>query len=319
MKRWIISFILLITVAYISSTAFSTLNTATLCADCHSREYNSYLTPLSSDMSIHREYNITCVECHSNKNIKGNIDAKKAILNLIILNKTYSLINNLFTTNYSFNTSDLSALRPNCIKCHPSEKIIYNHTNASVCEDCHFFHRKMQKFNTGLWRRMGEGAHRNLTCGDCHGKKANKPELPQCTKCHVTHLKGATWGRDTCLGCHANPHFPIKNAVFRGNITKEMCAACHNTTYLVLKTYDSRHNRNVPSCISCHPRHKHTKSCIECHIPHGPLHPGSNCNTCHRYVNACMDCHTNPHAPMSGLPTATGEALAEYAKERHLS
>lgn len=326
MKKWLILAILLIALsAYASSNILSSLNDPLLCADCHATEYKNYLLPVNnSDLPAHKENNITCIDCHSPRGLQGNLAAKRVVLNFIILNKTYPLINQLFASNTSFNesfyVSDFSILKANCTKCHDIRKIKtykFNHSNVSGCEKCHLLHKEIQKPEASFWKRMGEGGHKNLTCGDCHGTDVTRlDELPQCTKCHTPHLKGAQWDRSVCLGCHNDPHLPIKNAVFKSTLTKETCAACHKNVYQTLTVYNSKHN-NLPSCTNCHPRHKEAKSCMDCHLQHGKLHSGANCgDSCHGYVRGCTDCHTNPHAPLSGLPIILGgEQWKEYAKQ----
>lgn len=326
MKKWLIpAFLLVIASAYASSIVLSSTSDPLFCADCHATEYRNYLAPINnSDLPLHKKNDITCIECHSPRDIQGNLAAKRVILNFMILNKTFPLINELFASNYSlnesFNASAFSILKANCTKCHDIKKIKsleFNHSNASGCEKCHLLHKEPEKPEIGFWKRIGEGGHKNRTCADCHGTDVTRLDnLPQCTKCHSTHLKGAQWDRSTCLGCHSDPHLPIKDATFKGTLTKETCAACHNNVYQSLTVYDSKHNKNVPSCTNCHPKHKEAISCMSCHNPHRQFHPGSECGSCHGYVSRCTDCHTNPHAPLSGLPIITGgEQWREYAKQ----
>lgn len=327
MKKWLILALVLIALsAYATTSTLNSLNSPLLCADCHSAAYKNYLIPLNnSDLPAHKENKIGCIECHSQQGLQGNIAAKKVILNVLILNKTYPVINKLFSSDSNFSesisASDVLLIKANCTKCHDVNKIkarTFNHSGASACEKCHILHNGTQKPETSFWKRLGEGGHRNITCGDCHGTDATRlDELPQCTKCHTPHLKNAQWDRSTCLGCHNDPHLPVKNAVFKGSITKEMCAACHNNIYQILKVYDSKHNKNVPSCTNCHPKHKAANTCMSCHSAHGQLHQGSSCgDSCHGYVKGCSDCHTNPHAPLSGLPIIQGgDQWREYAKQ----
>ncbi|MDD5473030.1 MAG: hypothetical protein PHU34_02660 [Candidatus Methanoperedens sp.] len=326
MKKWLIlAFLLIALSAYASSAILRSINDPLLCAGCHATEYKNYLAPgNNSVLPAHKENNITCIECHSQQGLQGNLAAKRIVLDFIILNKTYPVINKLFASNTSYNTSlnvsEFSILTANCTKCHDIKKIkiqTLNHSNASNCEKCHIFHKEPPKQEVSFWKRIGEGGHRNRTCSDCHGTDVTRlDELPQCTKCHTPHQKGAQWDRSVCLGCHNDPHLPVKDSVFKGAITKEMCSVCHNRVYQTLTIYDSKHNKNVPSCTNCHPQHKKAKSCMDCHVPHGPFHSGSRCSSCHGYVAGCKDCHTNPHAPLSGLPVITGgDQWQEYAKQ----
>jgi len=326
MKKWLIPALLLIAgAAYASSVAFNDISKPLFCADCHAAEYRNYLIPINdSDLPVHKARNITCIDCHSSPGFQSNLAAKKLLIKAKLINYSMPAINSLLRANYtlnsSLNASDFSILKANCTKCHEVKKIKsleFNHSNASKCEGCHLLHKEPQKPEAGFWKRMGEGGHKNRTCGDCHGTDVTRlEELPQCTKCHSTHLKGAQWDRNVCLGCHNDPHLPVKNAVFKGTLTKETCSACHNNIYKTLTVYDSKHNKNVPSCTNCHPAHRQAKSCGDCHMPHGPPHSGSKCDSCHGYVKGCKDCHTNPHAPLSGLPMISGgEQWIEYAKQ----
>ncbi len=327
MKRWLILAFLLITAsAYASSVVFSGLNDPLFCANCHTDDYKNYtLPPINSDLPAHKEKNITCIECHSSHGAQSELAAKKFLINILLTNYSLSAINILYNSNFTFNQSvnisGFAILKASCIKCHNTKKISslrFNHSNTSYCGGCHIMHNEnktLEKPDSSFWRRMGEGGHRNRTCGDCHGTDPRLlEELPQCTKCHIPHLKGTQWDRSICLGCHNDPHLPVKKAVFSGTITKEMCAACHDAVYRTLTTYNSKHN-NQPSCTSCHPKHGEAITCMECHSPHGPLHKGSECSSCHSYVDGCPNCHTNPHAPLNGLPRISDAAQFEnYAK-----
>lgn len=314
MKKWLmIALFLFVISAYASTTAFNNFNSPLFCADCHPDEYNNYVSPIpDSDMPAHKDKQITCIQCHSPSGPDGDLTAKKFFLNLMILNQTSPLINGSSLLNFSI-------LKTDCAKCHILKKInvaSYNHSNTSDCENCHLMHNKSTKLELSFLKHMGEGGHKNLACGDCHGTDISRlNDLPQCTKCHTTHLKGAQWDRSTCLGCHDNPHNPTRNPVFKANISKEICAACHEKVYQTLTAYDSKHN-GLPYCTDCHPKHGEKKTCISCHtIKHGVLHPDSKCSSCHGYINRCTDCHLDPHAPMKDLPNIKGQKqLQDYAK-----
>lgn len=324
--KWLILALLLIAgAAYASSITLNNINKPLFCADCHASEYRNYIIPVNdSDLPVHKARNITCIDCHSSSDTQSNLAAKKLLINAKLVSYLLPAFNSLLRANYtlneSFNSSGFSILKANCTKCHEVKKISsseFNHSNASRCESCHLLHKEPQKPEAGFWKRMGEGGHRNRTCAECHGTEVTQlSELPQCTKCHSPHLKGAQWDRSTCLGCHNDPHLPVKNAVFKGTLAKETCSACHDNVYRTLTVYDSKHNKNVPSCTNCHPAHRQAKKCMDCHSSHGQLHSGTKCNSCHSYVSGCTDCHTNPHAPLSNLPIITGgEQWIEYARQ----
>lgn len=323
MIKWLILALLLVAVsAYASSNVFSRTDEPALCSNCHAAEYRSYLAPInSSDMPVHKEKGISCIECHSPPGIQSELAARKLLVDLQLINYSLPAINRLFQANFtlkqSSNSTNFSIFKANCIKCHDTGKIkwiSFNHSNTSRCEYCHILHREYDKSlkpEVSFWKRMGTGGHKNLTCAICHGTDPSRIEFPQCTKCHTPHLKGAQWDRSICLGCHNNPHYPVRNAAFSGNLTKEACGACHTNEYNNLTAYNSKHN-NLPLCTNCHPKHRVASLCKDCHS-HGSSHPGSSCNSCHYYVERCNDCHTNPHAPLKGLPSGSvgWEGLAE--------
>lgn len=327
MKIWLIPALLLVVAsAYISSVVFGSLNDPLYCTRCHSSNYETYISPPNnSDMPVHTGTGITCIECHSSAGFQSSLAAKKFLINIQLINYSLPALNRLMSSNFtldeSVNASDFAILKANCIKCHNVKKIIsfgFNHSSASSCDGCHIMHEeKPAEPESSFWKHMGEGGHRNVTCGDCHGTDPTRLEdLPQCTKCHKPHLKDAQWDRSICLGCHGDPHLPVKNAVFKDTLTKEMCAACHKDIYDNLTTYSSKHNQDIPSCVNCHPKHMQVMACIKCHIPHGPPHKDSNCNSCHNYASVCTDCHTDPHNPRGDLPTISdGGQWEEFAKK----
>lgn len=327
MKRWLIPALLLVVAsAYISSVVFGSLSDPLYCAGCHASNYKTYISPPNnSNLPAHTETGITCIECHSSPGFQSSLAAKKFLINIQLINYSLPALNRLmssnFTLNESINTSDFAILKADCTKCHNVKKIISftsNHSNASSCTGCHIMHEeKPIKPDTSFWRHMGEGGHRNRTCGDCHGTDPTRLEdLPQCTKCHKPHLKDAQWDRNICLGCHSDPHLPVRDAVFKDTLTKEMCSGCHIDIYDNLTMYNSKHNQNVQACVNCHPKHRQALACIKCHRPHGPPHKGSGCNSCHKYVSVCSDCHINPHNPRGNLPTISdGGQWEEFAKQ----
>ncbi len=326
MKKWLIPVLVIITMlAYISSTAFDDLEKPVSCAGCHTAEYGSYLSPINnSELPVHKNNKITCIECHSSPGFQSDFEIKKLLLKKHLINYSLPAINTIFQANSTLNetldASELTFLKPDCIKCHDVIKIETrnpDHTTVPNCRNCHIFHKEPAKNTSiGFWKLMGEGGHRNLTCSACHGTDVMQlGALPQCTKCHSPHLKGAQWDRSVCLGCHSDPHIPVKNAVFNNTPAKEACGACHNNVYQTLTVYASKHNW-LSSCASCHPKHREKMECMTCHTTnrHIKFHPGAKCDSCHGKVTRCTDCHTNPHAPLKGLPIILGQQQwEEYA------
>lgn len=305
MKKWL-TIISIIAVSALTAMLITTyingyVSSSQFCATCHETKYNYTNYIINYSYNSHSSHGITCIQCHS-----GNItQTKKLLIKAAIINEINPLLNHVFKNNYTFNQSFNPSLlkeelKPNCIKCHNISTIKvtrFNHstaTPATACWLCHAMHAGESTTNFSL--KLGTGAHRNKTCADCHGTSSDI-QIPACTKCHTTHEKGAVWDNGVCLGCHSDPHQPVRNATFAHGIPKERCAVCHETVYYTLKVYNSKHN-DLPTCVSCHLSHGTKKRCVECHGNH-PLRHQVGCSGCHGKVSGCTTCHTNPHAPKS--------------------
>jgi hypothetical protein len=326
MNKWLIlAFLLIAASAYGSFITLKDFENPLSCADCHANEYKNYLLPINnSELPVHKNNKITCIDCHSSPGFQSDLEIKKLILKKHLVNYSLPAINTIFQVNSTLNetldASELALLKPDCIKCHDVRKIetrAPDHTIVPNCMNCHTFHKEPSKnTGTGFWKLMGEGGHRNLTCGACHGDDVMQlGKLPQCTKCHSPHLNGAQWDRSVCLGCHSDPHIPVRNSVFNDTPPKEACGACHNSVYQTLTIYDSKHNW-LPSCASCHPKHREKMECMTCHTNnrHDKFHPGAKCVSCHGLVTRCTGCHTDPHAPLKNVPIISGQQQwEEYA------
>lgn len=304
--------------AYGAIQVFNYSGQPKFCDSCHEvRPYQKYANPdPDSIIPMHKKFGISCIDCHSGseKGIKGQVEARKAIMNVAIKSKINSMINQYFHTNFTYNTSGFKSLRADCIKCHSlSDARHLNITNTGrlrSCYSCHWVHSRPNDSEPHLSRKIGIGLHKNRTCMDCHGTDFS---IPFCRKCHKTHIEGADWNNTVCLGCHNDPHVPKKSyGTFNATIPKKLCSACHKEIYDKLRIYNSKHNKKL-LCVNCHPVHKQIKDCFDCHTSH---HTNSReCSACHPYVSGCMDCHRNPHAPLSGLPRInTGDQMRDYAK-----
>ncbi len=206
-----------------------------------------------------------------------------------------------------------------CIKCHPT-----------VVE---------QNMKDG-------GKHKTaVSCLDCHrGHPPMVPKekiIPKCSQCH----KGKPhFELKNCLGCHTNPHTPLK-ITFAGDITKP-CLTCHAAQGKELKAHPSEHtklactechdvHKKIPNCLDCHDPHlqgQKMKDCLECHPAHSPLVitygqdiPNAYCGACHGEVAkklqanktkhhqlACVYCHKHQHGIVPRCQTCHG---APHSKE----
>ena len=321
MKKFLLLGIILTGLAvYSSIMAISYFSGPAVCIDCHGNVYNA--AAKGSILPSHTNSSIICIDCHSGKGIQARIDALDVVASAKILEESKPVINQLFQTNFSytnsFNATRFSSLIENCVKCHPASNLKGNmHANNTACGICHFAHTK-QNIN---FEAVGIQTHKNLKCTACHGT-GTELQIPACTQCHETHVKGASWGNEVCLGCHKDAHVPTRSITFSGNEPKELCQGCHPNEYENLTTNGGKHNL-LPSCTSCHPSHGAKMACLDCHgdttdefnVKHFPHHQNA-CTLCHRYVASCAACH-NPHNPFSGLPRpATDQQITEIAKQR---
>lgn len=309
MEKWIVSAIIVLMIAaFISILSVDQLNEPATCVNCHGNTHQG--SPLADR---HFNKTITCIECHSGSSVKEYVDARKEMIDAILLTNSRNILNIVFH-NYS-NASHLIHLKANCIKCHVSVNTrYYNHTYQTICTQCHIFNGTYPLPETGLLQKMGSGGHRNKTCEDCH---SNNFRIPECTGCHIPHKENSGWDNSVCLGCHNSPHIPVLNGSFNTNISKDKCEVCHEAPFQTLAFYNSKHNR-FNSCVNCHPMHMQKKKCFDCHMQKHTVHPFAqkNCNGCHGKVQ-CKDCHIDPHAPLRGLPRiSTDDQLNDYAESK---
>ena len=310
MKKWIIVPILvLIIAAYITMQEVNYLNEPSTCMNCHDLNHKD-----SPFLQRHLIKNITCIDCHSSSGINGYVNARKELIDAILIGKSTPLLK-IIIQNDSYNTN-ITHLKANCTKCHSSIKSkYYNHTNLTDCNKCHAVNGTIEFPDTGSLQKMGTGGHRNKTCEDCHSIDF---KIPKCTDCHKPHKEMTQWNNNACLDCHNSPHIPVRNGSFNTGIAKDNCGVCHETPYETLTFYNSRHNE-FNSCVNCHPVHREKKTCFDCHVGGHTSHPfaRNNCNACHG-KSSCKDCHIDPHAPLRGLPKiTTKDQFNDYAAAKN--
>ena len=119
-------------------------------------------------------------------------------------------------------------------------------------------------------------SHKDVSCQECHeGHKPTSPKnIPDCSNCHEGeehfNLKG-------CLGCHTNPHTPLKITLGK-NIT-DPCLTCHAEQIAKLKENKSKHSALF--CSNCHDVHGKIPECLSCHKPHSAEMVQADCGKCH--------------------------------------
>jgi hypothetical protein len=121
------------------------------------------------------------------------------------------------------------------------------------------------------------GKHKDVGCTGCHNghPPTVKKPIPLCNDCHGGkphfELKG-------CLGCHKNPHTPLK-IVFANNVT-DACLTCHTQQNEQLKKFKSK--PSSLNCSMCHDVHRKIPQCTQCHKPHAADMTAGDCKKCHK-------------------------------------
>jgi predicted CXXCH cytochrome family protein len=155
------------------------------------------------------------------------------------------------------------------------------------------------------------GKHRDLGCQDCHAghPPSVKKPIPACSQCHDGKPHYKTAG---CLGCHRNPHTPLKINLPK-NLTTP-CMGCHTAQGEQFTKFKSRHSSRA--CTFCHEEHRKVPQCVKCHKPHGAGMTQADCGKCHKahmpkavtYAGdtpaaLCGSCHTRPMALLGASTT----------------
>jgi len=306
-KMILVSIIALLLSLVASMQVVNSISKPSACLNCHDLKHQN-----NSLFQDHSDRGINCIDCHSGQGIRGYVESREMLINAIVLEKSSPVLRYLYQNN-SYNSSFIH-LKPDCMKCHEGVKSLYfNHSDAANCTRCHKVFGAQVQPETGFWKKMGTGGHRNKTCEDCH---TTGFRIPACTDCHIPHREGANWDNGVCLACHSSPHIPVKSGSFNGIIPKENCGACHNSAYETLTFYNSKHNQ-LSSCTYCHASHDEKKKCFDCHLGQHLSHPFAreNCAACHGKA-ACKDCHTEPHAPLRLPKITTKDQFNNYAATR---
>lgn len=288
----------------LSNSAEIYLNNASLCMECHKEIHVNLTRTDNSIMELHNKPNFTCLDCHSGGSMQGTIESRKTLAAALLLKIIKMPLQNFSGYNVTYRI-DFAPIAANCTKCHPGIN------TTKVIKDL----RRLDPdpFSAKILR----GPHVNKTCNDCHA--ANFVPV-NCTKCHIPHKEDANWGYKECVGCHTNPHVPVRNGTYTTDISRALCATCHPRQYQLTEIGGGKHKDQA--CSRCHPVHRTMLTCKNCHGH--PVHAFKDekgekrdqCYMCHGYAT-CKDCHP-PHTPKLYLPTIdTNKELEAYAKQAH--
>ena len=245
------------------------------CNSCH--EMNFHYSTWQN--STHGN-SASCLDCHSEPGISGQIDQKIRGLQELVIH---------ITGNYQLPIRNSTLVKnEQCLSCHPESANIPDknidirhntHLEAGLkCVDCH---------SNIVHNEPGEPKTMPLSkCDSCHQKHQEFPMTDDHSelKCSVCHVNGIYEKIEaTCESCHSSPVNHIYNISTK-------CEACHTLegwgqaigkhTELPL----TKEHSNV-TCVKCHPNAVYVAKstlCESCHnLPVEHFKTTDSCESCH--------------------------------------
>lgn len=205
-----------------------------------------------------------------------------------------------------------------CVDCHRSDDA-HNGTNGDSCGDCHgsssWSDSHFDHFEETGYRL--EGAHAELSCGNCHVEPGGYEALPtDCVGCHASDDVHLGRNGTDCAECHQQnawsrsfDHLAETGYALLGAHAEQSCGSCHTEGF------------EQPLAIECAGCHRsddpHQGTLLECDDCHGQnawdteqrfqhdmaafalvgLHRVASCEQCHDSMvfspvaYDCIDCH----------------------------
>jgi hypothetical protein len=257
--------------------------TSTVCADCHTTDFNLSANPNHTFLGLSKD----CAACHTTSSGWAPASFPNHN-NYYALNGAHSLISNNCTSCHNGNYINTSNT---CVGCHNKDFTSTtepNHIELQFSTDCASCHSesawKPSTFNhDGLYFPVYTGKHQGKwsNCTDCHTSVGNWAQFT-CITCHQNEttkdqhigVSGYSYFSPACLACH--PSGSADN-IFDHNATSFPLTGAHAST----------------QCLSCHSTGfaGTSTSCVHCHASDfnhslNPNHPNLNINT------DCAACHT---------------------------
>lgn len=194
-----------------------------------------------------------------------------------------------------------------CISCHRSDYLAAanpNHVSAGFSVDCNRCHKVVAAdwgggFDHGLTRFPLTGAHRALSCSQCHVNNQFTQLPTDCYSCHAAayasaqspdHVNGKF--SHICQLCHTTAAW--QPSIFDHNSTGFQLTGAHRTT----------------ACQDCHVAGNYQLSftgCVQCHLVNyqqsqNPNHVAGN------FPQTCQDCHS----ATAWSPASFNHALTKF-------
>ncbi len=209
-----------------------------------------------------------------------------------------------------------------CIGCHQADYDRADsprHAQAGFSTDCLTCHGMTTwaglGFDHGGTRFPLTGAHRAVTCNQCHGDGVYAGKPTTCVSCHQTDYNTAASPRHTlpsfgttCTTCHTTTAWGP--ATFDHNATRFPLTGAHRAATCDACHADGVYAGKPTTCVPCHqtdydnttnPRHTPATFPVTCNSCHtttqwtGASMSHTWFRTPHHGVRTCSECHTNPN------------------------
>lgn len=281
-----------------------------------SNELMAQLSPGElAEPHAHLEGLANCTKCHD---LGKSVSDKKCL-------DCHSILNKRIKTGKGFHASD-EVKDKNCISCHSDH-------HGRGFDMLHF---DTTNFNHKLAGYPLEGAHKDLTCKNCHNKKhISDPEIlkkkrsylglnTSCLTCHKDYHQ-QTLGNE-CTDCHGMEAFaPAEKFdhantgfVLKGKHPEVECVECHEITIRNGKKFQRFSGVAFGTCGDCHDdphNNRFGQKCSNCHNEQsfqktGPLNDFDHSRTGyplkgkHRMLD-CKKCHTGSYTDPLAHNTCT--------------
>jgi nitrate/TMAO reductase-like tetraheme cytochrome c subunit len=208
-----------------------------------------------------------------------------------------------------------------CIGCHQAD---FDRTQAPAHGPAGFSTDCLTCHGMSTWAGVGfdhtsrtrfplTGAHRAVTCTQCHGDGVYAGKPTDCVACHQTDYTNAANPRHTspgfgttCTSCHTTVAW--SPATFDHNATQFPLTGAHRAATCADCHADGVYDGKPTTCVPCHqtdydattnPRHTLAVFPLTCNTCHTTTRwTGATINhtwfkTPHHGVSACSDCHVN--------------------------